>query len=118
MTSGTQEYNPDDDSGDDEDNKLDEEELKMFEDVNKVDKEADKELKKFMEEKKEAGVFKRLAEYNKPCYLIIIGLFGAAVNGSIQPFIGVIFGKLMTLMTTPPTWMELLAKAEQPPVTR
>ena len=53
----------------------------------------------------------RIAAYNKPCYLLIIGLFGAAVNGSIQPFVGVTFGKLMTIMTTPEDWATLIAKS-------
>ena len=81
----------------------------MLEQINKTDSQDDQALKKLLEAKKEEGVFMRIAAFNKPCYLMIFGLFGAAVNGSIQPFVGVTFGKLMTIMTTPESWAELLA---------
>ena len=91
--------------------RLDEEELDMLRKINEIDKKEDEGLKRLMEAKKADGVFMRLAAYNKPCYLMVFGLIGAAVNGSIQPFVGITFGKLMTIMTTPEDWATLIANS-------
>jgi len=45
--------------------------------------------------------FSRVFKYNSPKYLIFVGCFFAGISGACNPIFGVIFSKVMTLLTVP-----------------
>jgi ATP-binding cassette subfamily B (MDR/TAP) protein 1 len=55
--------------------------------------------------------FKKLLPYNNPKILMVVATFGAMLNGSSQPILGVVFAKLIGLLSTP-TWYLNSTKGE------
>ena len=55
------------------------------------------------------GYFKRLSAYNKPAYLIIVGVLGSMVNGAVAPVVGWAFAEILGILTPP---MELIGGKE------
>lgn len=66
------------------------------------------ELEKLEEENKKVSGYSKLAPYNKPMYLIIVATFGAMINGSLQPILGVVFAKMLGLLSAPKDLLALV----------
>lgn len=54
----------------------------MKEKIDKIDKQREDEIKKYMEERKKMSGFMRVMEYNKPKWHIFAACFGAAMLGA------------------------------------
>ena len=83
-------------------------EVKMKTATDEIDSKYEEEMKTLAEEKAKTSGYAKLAPYNNPFYLIIIATFGAIISGSVQPILGVVFAKLLGLLTAP---LELLDAA-------
>ena len=73
----------------------------MKEKADKTDQLYKEELDKMEEENKKVSGYTKLEVYNKPVYLIVIATFGAILNGSAQPALGVVFAKMVGLLSIP-----------------
>lgn len=54
----------------------------MKEKIDKIDKQREDEIKKYMEERKKMSGFMRVMEYNKPKWHIFAACFGATMLGA------------------------------------
>jgi hypothetical protein len=88
------------------DNKVDSEEAAMKTKANEQDTKFDEEVKKLEEENAKISGFKKLEPYNKPVYLIVVATLGAIINGSAQPILGVVFAKMLSLLSLPLWYLE------------
>lgn len=79
---------------------MDAEEIQKLEECKEADKKEEEEYKKFLEEIDEDG-FSRLLPYNKPMYLVGLGLIFSAIAGATQPVFGVVFSKLLSVLMKP-----------------
>lgn len=80
----------------------------MKEKADKADALYKEELDKMIEENKKISGYKKLEPYNKPAYLIVIATIGAMINGLAQPILGVVFAKILTILSTPKEYLEFL----------
>ena len=88
---------------------VDEEEEAMFEKIDLIDQERQKVIDDHVAEQSKLGYFKRLSAYNKPAYLIIVGVLGSMVNGAVAPVVGWAFAEILGILTPP---MELIGGKE------
>lgn len=88
--------------------KVDPIEAQMKEKADKADKLYQEELDKLAEEHKKKSGYDKLAPYNKPFYLIIVATLGAMVNGLLQPTLGVVFAKMLGLLSAPKEYLEMM----------
>jgi len=63
-----------------------------------MDEEVKKEKEKLLEEIKKKGYFKRLLSYNKPYWMIVVGLISSAIQGMVMPIYGIIYVKILFQM--------------------
>jgi hypothetical protein len=54
-----------------------------------------------MDENAKISSFKKIYKYNEPKILIVVAIFMSAISGASQPIFGVIFSKVMNLLTVP-----------------
>jgi len=66
----------------------------------KDEKEA-KEIEEYLKPLGETSEFMKIFKYNNPVILIPIACFLSALSGFTQPFLGIIFSKIMNLLTVP-----------------
>jgi hypothetical protein len=45
--------------------------------------------------------------YNNPKFLLFTATFGAMINGSTQPILGVVFAKILSLLSAPMEMLEV-----------
>lgn len=62
-----------------------------------------------MKAREKKSLFSKLLVYNKPAVLILVGIVGSIVVGSMQPVCGIILSELLTYMTAPFEYLKLLA---------
>ena len=58
-----------------------------------------------VEENKKISGYTKLQPYNKPVKLVVIATFGAIINGTVQPIIGVVFAKILGLLSAPKEYL-------------
>lgn len=80
----------------------------MKEKADKVDALYKEGIDKMEEENKKISGYTKLAPYNKPTYLIVIATLGAILNGSAQPILGVVFAKMLGLLSAPKEYLALM----------
>jgi hypothetical protein len=61
-----------------------------------------------MEEFSKTSGFKKLLKYNEPKALIFIAIFMSAISGSSQPIFGIVFSKVMNLLTVPMNYIAFI----------
>lgn len=88
--------------------KVDPIEAQMKEKADKADALYQEQLDKMAEENKKKSGYDKLAPYNKPTYLIVVATIGAMVNGLMQPTLGVVFAKMLGLLSAPKEYLELM----------
>jgi hypothetical protein len=72
-----------------------------MEEAEAKDKKEEEEIEEYLKSVKVKGDFMRVMALNEPLFLIIIACIGAAIAGFSQPYMGVIFSKVMNLLTVP-----------------
>jgi ATP-binding cassette, subfamily B (MDR/TAP), member 1 len=80
----------------------------MLEQADEIDKKKQEELDKLAEENEKIGGYTKLQPYNKPVYLIVLATIGSIINGAVQPVLGIVFAKILTLLCTPKEYLEFL----------
>ena len=65
------------------------------------DAKIDAEIKELMDENEKLSGFSRLMVYQKPCVLIFVACLSSIVTAAAQPATGIVFSKLLTLLTYP-----------------
>lgn len=75
------------------------------------DKKEEEELEKYLEQFKKDSNFSKLMEHNRPLWLIFVACVCSAAAGFTQPYMGVVFAKVMNLLTVP---MEFFAQLKGP----
>lgn len=73
--------------------------------VNKQDKAIQEGIDEKIRQINETGNFRKLLPYNKPTFLIFLGVICSMVDGSLMPLVGLILSKLLGYMTA--TWEQL-----------
>lgn len=73
-----------------------------------MDKQEKEEIDKVLEKCKETSDFMRVMEHSEPAYLIVIACIASAFVGFTQPFLGIIFAKIMNLLTIPKEYWDLM----------
>ena len=86
---------------------MDPQEIMMKEKADKADALYKEEMDKMEEENKKISGYTKLEPYNKPVSLIVLATFGAIINGSAQPILGVIFAKFLGVLSIPKDILEL-----------
>lgn len=66
------------------------------------DKNEDEEVEKYLKPFKDEGNFNKIFKYNDPIWLIFIACIFSAAAGFTQPYMGIVFAKVMNLLTVPP----------------
>lgn len=75
------------------------------------DKKEEEDLEKYLEQFKKDSNFSKLMEHNRPLWLIFFACVCSAAAGFTQPYMGVIFAKVMNLLTVP---IELIVQLKGP----
>ena len=69
--------------------------------ANEIDKTYQTQLDKNAEENAKISGFKKLLPFNNPKILMVLATIGSMINGASQPILGVVFAKLITILSTP-----------------
>ena len=80
----------------------------MLTKIDKIDKKADEERKAAQDKLNKIGVFTKIHPLNRPRYFVALGIIGALINGSIQPMLGLMMAKLITVMSIPRQYLPYL----------
>ena len=75
--------------------------LAKLEEANKNDEEELKRIEKLLAPLKEKSDFMKILKFNSPLILVGIACIGAAAAGISQPLLGVVFAKVMNILTVP-----------------
>jgi len=78
----------------------------MMAKADKQDEEIEAELKKVFDERQKESPSGRVFAMNSPKIAVFIAIFCSAVNGSLQPFFGLVFSKLLAAMSIPKIYVE------------
>ena len=76
-------------------------EKQMDAEVGELDAEKEEKLKVHMQRFQDKSAFKKVLSYNNPIAYAWIGIFCSLVQGSLQPIFGIIFSKLLVVLTLP-----------------
>lgn len=71
-----------------------------------IDEKREKEVEAIMEKHAEKSPFMKLLPYNKPVIFIVVALIASANNGSAMPLFGLVFAKMLALLSIPPDMFE------------
>jgi len=82
-----------------------------LEEAKEKDEKEEEEIKEYLKPFNETSDFNKIFKYNNPIILIPIACLCSAAAGFTQPFLGVIFAKVMNLLTVP---VDLWAVIEDP----
>tara|TARA_B110000285_G_scaffold51390_1_gene58463 strand:- start:82 stop:540 length:459 start_codon:yes stop_codon:yes gene_type:complete len=72
-----------------------------------IDEKREKEVEAIMEKHAEKSPFMKLLPYNKPVIFIVVALIASANNGSAMPLFGLVFAKMLALLSVPPEMFDL-----------
>jgi hypothetical protein len=72
------------------------------------DAKKESEAKELEEECKKTSEFNKLMEYNHPKFWIPIGIILSLINGVANPYLGIVFANILTLLTVPVRYLEIL----------
>jgi len=72
-----------------------------------IDEKREKEVEAIMEKHAEKSPFMKLLPYNKPVIFIVVALIASANNGSAMPLFGLVFAKMLALLSIPPDMFDL-----------
>ena len=73
----------------------------MKENCDKADAEYEAKLKERNEELAKKSDFDKLMEYNTPKWIIPIGVLSSFVSGLMNPYCGIVFARILGLLTVP-----------------
>jgi hypothetical protein len=65
------------------------------------DAKIDADIKRLMDENEKLSSFGRLMVYQRPAVLILIACISSLITGAAQPVTGIVFSKLMGMLSTP-----------------
>lgn len=73
----------------------------------KNDEQQEELVKSHLEQQSKESNFKRILKYNDKLALVIVASLFATINGFVHPYLGIVYGKVLTLLIIPMEYLEM-----------